>query len=92
MSRGVSRLSNPGDYTNVSVSIARYMERLDNFIESQNQMNKQLISMNEDLSKKVEGLAEWRDKISGGKILLGGIIFLIVNAAVIWGLVKGFTN
>ena len=68
-----------------SVKLAIYTERLDRYIETQESLNKRLVTSMEKLNTDVEGLHDWRSRIVGAKTGLVAVGLLITHTVVVLG-------
>ena len=71
------------------VDLAVYMERLDTYIVTQNNLNDTLCKTLDRMNSELDDLRAWRTKLYGAKsvILFTGILF--AHAAVVLGAVAG---
>jgi len=67
------------------VQLAVYMERLDNYIQSQTDLNKTLTSGLQKLGTDVDEIKHWRTKIYGAKAAFITAGILIVHTFAILG-------
>jgi hypothetical protein len=67
------------------VQLAVYMERLDNYIQSQTELNKTLTFGMQKISSDVEEIKHWRTKIYGAKAAFITAGILIVHTFAILG-------
>ena len=67
------------------VNLAVYMERLDSYISSQNDLNENLYKNLEKVETKVDDISQWRNKMYGMKSILLAIGVLIVHTSAIMG-------
>ena len=68
-----------------AVKLAIYTERLDRYIETQESLNKRLVTSMEKLNTGVEGLHDWRSRIVGAKTGLVAVGLLITHTVVVLG-------
>ena len=68
-----------------AVKLAIYTERLDRYIETQESLNKRLVTSMEKLNTDVEGLHDWRSRIVGAKTGLVAVGLLITHTVVVLG-------
>ena len=68
-----------------SVKLAIYTERLDRYIETQESLNKRLVTSMEKLNTDVEGLHDWRSRMMGAKTGLVAVGLLITHTVVVLG-------
>jgi len=71
------------------VKLAVYAERLDRYIETQEALNKSLVSSHKSLQQDVTEMKEWRSKIYGVKTGLIAVGFLLIHLVVIIGTLTG---
>ena len=68
-----------------AVKLAIYTVRLDRYIETQESLNKRLVTSMEKLNTDVEGLRGWRSRIVGAKTGLVAVGLLITHTVVVLG-------
>tara|TARA_R110002020_G_scaffold133767_3_gene298515 strand:- start:3376 stop:3627 length:252 start_codon:yes stop_codon:yes gene_type:complete len=74
------------------IKLAVYAERLDRYIETQEALNKSLVSSFNTLQGDVATMKEWRNKMYGIKTALVGVGFLVVHAVIIVGTLGWVNN
>ena len=62
----------------LNVKLAVYMERLDNYIETQANLNENLCLRLEKIDSAVDEIRDWRSKFLGAKWITGGIGLMII--------------
>ena len=75
--------------TDVQINLARYMERLDNYIESQTTLNQTLCLRLEKHGEELDEIQNWRTKFYGAKWITGAVGILIVHTTVILSAILG---
>lgn len=75
--------------TDVQINLARYMERLDNYIESQTTLNQTLCLRLEKHGEELDEIQNWRTKFYGAKWITGALGILIVHTTVILSAILG---
>ena len=75
--------------TDVQVNLARYMERLDNYIESQATLNETLCRRLEKHGEELYEIQNWRSKFLGAKWISGAIGILALHTTVILSAILG---
>ena len=73
----------------VSIDLAVYMERLDTYIATQNQLNATLCRGLDKVSNELEELRSWRNKMYGAKALAIFTGILFAHATAVLGAVLG---
>ena len=71
--------------TKVQIDLARYMERLDSYIEGQTELNRNLCSRLEALDERLDDVQLWRTKIYGAKTALSAVGILFVHTMAVMG-------
>ena len=69
--------------TEVQINLARYMERLDSYIEGQTELNRNLCNRLEALDEKLDDVQLWRTKIYGAKAALTATTILLVHTVAV---------
>ncbi len=72
-----------------NVKLAVYIERLDTFISNQDKVNTSLAKSNEDNSREIKELRDWKNKLLGGKIALWIVGSVLMNTILAIGAVGG---
>jgi len=67
------------------IQLAVYMERLDNYIESQTELNKTLTNGIQNISTDVEDIKHWRTKIYGAKAAFISAGILLIHTVAVLG-------
>ena len=75
--------------TAVQVNLARYMERLDNYIESQATLNETLCRRLEKHGDELDEIQNWRSKFIGVKWVSGVLGILALHTTVILSAILG---
>ena len=65
------------------VTLAVYMERLDNYIESQANLNETIGRRLEKHGVDLDEIRDWRSKFLGAKWITGGLGLLVVHTTVV---------
>ena len=73
----------------LSVKLAVYMERLDNYIESQATLNETLCLRLEKHGEELDELQNWRIKFYGAKWITGAIGLLALHTTVVLSAILG---
>ena len=73
----------------VQVNLARYMERLDNYIESQATLNETLCRRLEKHGDELDEIQNWRSKFLGIKWVSGVLGILVLHTTVILSAILG---
>ena len=76
----------------LDVKLAVYMERLDNYIESQADLNETIGRRLEKHGEELDALQSWRSRFLGAKWITGGIGILIVHTTVILASIMGMVR
>jgi len=71
--------------SSTEINLAVYMERLDAYIESQNNLNTTLCSSLESVNENINDFKMWRSRLYGGKSVLVSIGILILHTAAVMG-------
>jgi len=69
----------------VNVKLAIYMERLDNYIQSQTALNASLCRNLENLEKAVGEVQGWRSKMYGIKTGMMALALLVLHTSAVMG-------
>ena len=69
--------------TEVQINLARYMERLDSYIESQTELNKTLCARLEKLDGRLDDVQFWRSKIYGARTALIAVGLLVIHTTAV---------
>jgi len=75
--------------TDVQTNLTRYMERLDNYIESQATLNKTLCLRLEKHGEELDEIQSWRTKFYGAKWITGALGILILHTTVVLTAILG---
>ena len=67
------------------INLARYMERLDNYIESQTKLNETLCLRLEKHGDELDELQSWKTKFYGAKTFVVAFGIVILHASVVLG-------
>ena len=73
----------------LNVKLAVYMERLDNYIETQANLNANLCLRLEKIDSEVDEIRDWRSNFLGAKWITGGIGLLIVHTTFVLSSIFG---
>ena len=73
----------------VQVTLARYMERLDNYIESQATLNETIGRRLEKHGVELDELQNWRTKFMGAKWISGAVALLVLHTTVVLSAIMG---
>ncbi len=71
------------------IKLAIYTERLDRYIETQEALNKSLVSSYQSIQTDVAEIQDWRSKMYGVKTGLIAVGFLILHLVIIIGALAG---
>ena len=71
------------------IKLAIYTERLDRYIETQEILNKSLVSSYQSIQTDVAEIQDWRSKIYGVKTGLVAVGFLTLHLVIIIGALTG---
>ena len=67
----------------LDVKLAVYMERLDNYIESQTTLNRSLCDRIEKIDVNLDEIHNWRNRFYGAKWITGAVGILILHTSVV---------
>ena len=67
----------------LQVKLAVYMERLDNYIESQTALNRSLCERLEKVDVNLDEIHNWRNRFYGAKWITGAVGILILHTSVV---------
>ena len=67
----------------LSVKLAVYMERLDNYIESQANLNETIGRRLEKHGVDLDEIRDWRSRFRGARWITGGLGLLVVHTTVV---------
>lgn len=67
----------------LSVKLAVYMERLDNYIESQATLNETIGQRLEKHGVELDEIRDWRSRFRGARWITGGLGLLVVHTTVV---------
>ena len=76
----------------LNVKLAVYMERLDNYIESQANLNETMCRRLEKHGEELDALQDWRTKFLGAKWISGAIALLAVHTTVVLAAILGMVR
>ena len=76
----------------LSVKLAVYMERLDNYIESQATLNETMCLRLEKHGVELDELSNWRTKFLGAKWVSGAVALLVVHTTVVLSAILGMVR
>ena len=71
------------------IDLAVYMERLDTYIITQNNLNETLCQSLERMNSELDDLRAWRTKIYGAKSVIIFTVILFTHATVVLGAIAG---
>ena len=71
------------------IKLAIYTERLDRYIETQEDLNKSLVSSYQSIQTDVAEIQDWRSKMYGVKTGLIAVGFLTLHLVIIIGALAG---
>ena len=71
------------------VTLARYMERLDNYIESQARLNETLCLRLEKHGDELDEIQSWRSKFYGAKWVTGAIGLIALHTTIVLSAILG---
>ena len=74
------------------IKLAIYTERLDRYIETQEDLNKSLVSSYQSIQTDVAEIQDWRSKMYGAKTFAIGIGVLILHTSAVMGSFIGLIN
>ena len=72
-----------GTAETLQVKLAVYMERLDNYIESQTALNRSLCERLEKVDVNLDEIHNWRNRFYGAKWITGAVGILILHTSVV---------
>ena len=73
----------------LDVQLAVYMERLDNYIETQASLNENICLRLEKMDTEVDEIRNWRSKFLGARWITGGIGLLIIHTTFVLSSIFG---
>ncbi len=76
----------------MSINVAVYMERLDNYIASQTAINDNISRTLDSLHGQLEDINTWRSKMYGAKSGLMAIAFLVLHTSAVLGSFAAITK
>jgi|TARA_R110000824_G_scaffold14552_4_gene61778 hypothetical protein len=76
----------------MSINVAVYMERLDNYIASQTAINDNICRTLDSLNSQLDDINTWRSKVYGAKSGILGIAFLVVHTSAVLGSFAAITK
>lgn len=69
----------------MSINVAVYMERLDNYIASQTAINENISRTLDSLHHQLDDINVWRSKVYGAKSGILAIAFLVLHTSAVLG-------
>jgi len=75
--------------SDTQVNLARYMERLDNYIESQARLNETLCLRLEKHGDELDEIQSWRSKFYGAKWVTGAIGLIALHTTIVLSAILG---
>ena len=75
--------------SDVQVTLARYMERLDNYIEKQATLNDTIGKRLEKHGVELDEFQNWRTQFMGAKWISGAIGLLVLHTTVVLSAIMG---
>ena len=76
----------------MSINVAVYMERLDNYIASQTAINDNICRTLDSLNSQLDDINTWSSKVYGAKSGILGIAFLVVHTSAVLGSFAAITK
>ena len=76
----------------MSINLAIYMERLDNYIASQTAINESISNTLDSLHTQLEDINTWRSKVYGAKSGIMAIAFLVLHTSAVLGSFAAITK
>ena len=76
----------------MSINLAVYMERLDNYIASQTAINESISNTLDSLHHQLDDINTWRSKVYGAKSGMMAIAFLVLHTSAVLGSFAAITK
>ena len=76
----------------MSINVAVYMERLDNYIASQTAINDNISRTLDSLHGQLDDINTWRSKVYGAKSGIMAIAFLVLHTSAVLGSFAAITK
>ena len=78
--------------TNLNVTLAVYMERLDSYIESQTKLNDTRCTRFEQMGEELDEIKHWRTRVYGAKSALVLLGAAFIHSALVLGSLIGIMS